>query len=435
MPNKKNLTEILRQRLKSFLTEDQPVIAAVSGGSDSICLLDNLRFVHKNIIAAHVNYQTRPDSHDEEKFVRDFCSKHGIGCEVLQAKELMLDSPNFEARARDIRYQFFADTAKKYHASLIMTAHHQDDLLENIFIRLFRGSGKLFLSLERRMGAAKIIRPLLDFTKAEILAVNRENGVSWCEDLSNKNTDFLRNYIRLDLLPALEKRIPNLTPSLLHLSAVRAEEESFLEDCTVDAQNSIVQDHSFSIDAFFSLAAPIQKRFLHKQLRIWFEREFSAAHISEIIRMSASEKHFFTLHTEKNRILYKNGKKIIFIPQNDNKNLEKIAVIFHNNKIRDNSLFWQASWAEEGIKLDALDILSLRVPEKNEKILLNQGFRQVSSLLKDAKIPAPIRHLSRIIDKNGTAIGIIAPDFIKIHQEHCSKTKGLKITRKFKDFL
>lgn len=430
MPNEKNLTELLRQRLKSFIPEDQPVIAAISGGSDSICLLDNLRFVHKNIIAAHVNYQTRPDSHNEEKFVRDFCSKHGISCEVLQVETLTLDSPNFEARARDIRYQFFADTAKKYHASLILTAHHQDDLLENIFIRLFRGSGKLFLSLERRMGATKIIRPLLDFTKTEILTVNRDNGVSWCEDSSNKNTDFLRNYIRLDLLPVLEKRVPNLTSSLLHLSAVRAEEESFLEDCTINAQNSIVHDNSFSIDAFFNLATPIQKRLLHKQLRTWFEREFSAAHILEIIRMFASEKHFFTLHSEKNRILYKEGKKIIFIPQNDNKNLEKIAIIFHNNKICDNSLFWQASWAEEGIKLEPFDMLSLRIPEKNEKILLNQGFRQVSSLLKDAKIPAPIRHLSRIIDKNGTAIGIIAPDFIKIHQQHCSKTKGLKITRK-----
>src|SRR5437763_9346486 len=114
-----------------MLAKDRLYILAVSGGPDSMFLLDKMRLEGFNLVVAHVNYKKREDSDYDEKLVRNYCQKYALPCEVYQGKNFEYSSiSNFQDRARKIRYDFFQKLADKYLTKYIIVAHHLDDHLE-----------------------------------------------------------------------------------------------------------------------------------------------------------------------------------------------------------------------------------------------------------------------------------------------------------------
>lgn len=169
-------------------------VIAVSGGVDSVVLLDKIanETNPQHIVVAHFDHGIRPDSAEDEAFVREKAGLYGMAYE-FRREELGADTS--EELARDRRYAFLREVAKKY-SGVIVTAHHKDDLVESIAINLSRGTGWRGVAVLDSQG---IERPLLDMTKKEIIGYARENLLEWREDPTNKDAKYLRNAIRRKL--------------------------------------------------------------------------------------------------------------------------------------------------------------------------------------------------------------------------------------------
>lgn len=181
---------------------------AVSGGVDSIVLLDmlvngnidgyDIVDPHRQIVVAHFDHGIRLNSADDELFVRGVAEQHGLAYETKR-EELGVNTS--EEKARNHRYTFLQQIARKYNASLV-TAHHADDVIETVAINLARGTGWRGLAVMDNPG---ILRPLLGMTKKDIIQYAKERNLTWREDSTNQDEKYLRNKLRNKIASLDEK--------------------------------------------------------------------------------------------------------------------------------------------------------------------------------------------------------------------------------------
>jgi tRNA(Ile)-lysidine synthetase-like protein len=165
-------------------------ILAVSGGVDSVVLLDMLaRKKEHEVIVAHFDHGIREESAVDARFVKALALRYGV---TFESKREELGSNSSEAMARERRYNFLREVASKYSAT-IATAHHQDDLIETIVINLIRGTGWRGLAV---LNDKTIKRPLLHYTKHNIYEYALKNNLEWVEDETNHSNVYLRNRVR-----------------------------------------------------------------------------------------------------------------------------------------------------------------------------------------------------------------------------------------------
>jgi tRNA(Ile)-lysidine synthase len=226
---------------QNLMGENDRVIVAVSGGADSLALLHILEEIDLplQLVAVYIDHGLRPqETGDEKKIIENCCVARQIPFESrpvdvhrLIAREKL--SP--EEAARILRYSALEKVRQEYSAKLIAVGHTADDQVEEFFIRLIRGSGSKGLSGMRAKNN-NIVRPLLFATKTELVDYLSSRGVPWCQDSSNFDRQFLRNRVRLDLLPLLEKKFnANLRKTLLQNMDILAEEDQYLDAQTMDA--------------------------------------------------------------------------------------------------------------------------------------------------------------------------------------------------------
>lgn len=171
-------------------------VAAVSGGVDSVVLLDVLKKLPgMELIVAHFDHGIREDSAEDRRFVQRLADKCGLPFEYAEGR---LGSQASEAVARAARYDFLTEVMEKHQAQAIVTAHHEDDALETAIINLLRGTGRKGLSALGTGG--KVERPFLHIPKQDIVQYAESHGLEWREDSTNQEEVYLRNYIRRRLL-------------------------------------------------------------------------------------------------------------------------------------------------------------------------------------------------------------------------------------------
>lgn len=176
-------------------------VVAVSGGVDSMALLDILQRRAAaeggwRLVVAHLDHGIRGDSSQDRKLVQAVAQSRSL---PFVYKEVGLGSSASEAAARQARYDFLRQTLQASNGQAIITAHHQDDVLETAIINMLRGSGRKGLT---SLGdQADLLRPLLAVPKAELVTYAKDQGLQWREDSTNQDDTYLRNYVRLRLLP------------------------------------------------------------------------------------------------------------------------------------------------------------------------------------------------------------------------------------------
>lgn len=200
-----------------------PVVLAISGGVDSMVLLEyaRSRLSKDNFIVAHFNHHIR-DTDQEEILVRDYCIKHGMTYEIGHGVGLTGD----ENQARNQRWDFLESVAKKYHSGFIATAHHKNDLVENFILQIMRGNHILSCPMQEKIEKNGFVRlkPFLDITKEELIKHAHYRKVQWFEDETNQDNDYTRNLVRNVIIPAMMKdrnvltSIPKTIQSVLSLS-------------------------------------------------------------------------------------------------------------------------------------------------------------------------------------------------------------------------
>ena len=179
--------------------EDGRYVVAVSGGVDSVVLLELLSKNNGLILAvAHLDHGIREESSVDREFVEDLSKRYGY---KFYYEEGNLGSGASEDQARVARYSFLDRVKKDFHAKAILTAHHQDDLLETAALNILRGTGRKGLSALK--STEHIIRPLLNYSKDEIIDYALKNNLNWVEDKTNLDTKYRRNFIRHELLKSL----------------------------------------------------------------------------------------------------------------------------------------------------------------------------------------------------------------------------------------
>ena len=215
------------------------VIVGVSGGPDSVALLHAL-FVLRHELGlslhvAHFNHNWRKSAAMDERFVRRLAGQWGLPCACGRMPGRFARAATArEERGRAQRLRFFQRLAKKINARAIMLGHTQDDLVETVLMHILRGSGLQGMRgmlPHRRIQGAYLIRPLLGVRKKDILAYLKRNGVRYRQDPTNRQDHFLRNRIRLELLPLLEKRYnPGIRGTLSNMADTAGLDYDYLEE-------------------------------------------------------------------------------------------------------------------------------------------------------------------------------------------------------------
>jgi tRNA(Ile)-lysidine synthase len=240
------------------------------------------------------------ESAREREAVIRMAAALGVPCESV-----LIDVPtyiketgrNAQAAAREKRYAFLYETARKYGASRIALAHHADDQAETVLMRILRGTspgGLAGIPIRRREKNVELIRPLLRMNKADILSYCSHFGLSFSEDSSNAKRDYFRNTVRLDVLPALKKYNPQLPAALIRLSELAAQEDDWMERETRDVFGRCVQQGrdgcQMTRKALLDLHVALQRRLIKLILNyVGMETESTTFDSVETVRMAASD--------------------------------------------------------------------------------------------------------------------------------------------------
>jgi tRNA(Ile)-lysidine synthase len=229
-----------------LINENDRVVVAVSGGADSLALLYILAEIDLplQLTAVYIDHGLRPrETPQEQKTIEDSCLALNIPFSVrrVNVHDLVAQGKkSLEEAARLLRYQALEEFRHEYRAKIIAVGHTADDQVEEFFIRLIRGSSSRGLA-GMRLQRDTIIRPLLFEKKAQLVEFLVDRNIHWCLDSSNQDRQFLRNRVRLDLLPLLEESFnPALRTTILHQMDVLAEEDKFLQEQTEIASGQCV---------------------------------------------------------------------------------------------------------------------------------------------------------------------------------------------------
>jgi tRNA(Ile)-lysidine synthase len=215
-------------KLRLTLANDQPLLIGVSGGADSVALLHALVQLGYRPHVCHLNHQWRgAESDADAEFVRQIADEFGLPVSV-ESRVVARD----ENAARQARLQFFESVAARTSIHVLALAHTADDQVETFLLRLLRGAatpGLAGMRSEQQIGSLRIVRPMLNVRRAEVLEYLRAHGLQWHEDTGNLNRKFLRNRVRHELLPLLEREFnPAIRDVLLRTAEVLRDEDELL---------------------------------------------------------------------------------------------------------------------------------------------------------------------------------------------------------------
>ena len=208
---------------KHLFTGNKLVLAALSGGADSVALLSLLHDMRLPLHALHCNFHLRgPESDRDEAFVRQLCQQLGVPVTVAQfdtAAYARQNGISIEMAARQQRYQFFREQAEAMEAEAVAVAHHLDDQAETLMLNLLRGTGLRGLAaMSPRTGI--IVRPLLDVRRADLISYLNSRGLTYVTDSTNLERDALRNRIRLDIMPMLRQINPRADEAIAQTARI-----------------------------------------------------------------------------------------------------------------------------------------------------------------------------------------------------------------------
>ncbi len=260
------------RRLGTF-APDQPAIVGVSGGLDSVVLLDLLRRAGcEKLVVAHFHHGLRGKEADRDAvFVRQLAKEAGLISVAGRGQTRVRATKNkesLEEAARMLRRKFLARAAAKHRAAAIYLAHQANDAAETMLFHLARGTGRRGLGSLRseaplEKSTAVIVRPLLPFTREEILTYAKARGLAWREDKSNASREFTRNRIRRDALPALARAVGHdPIPAMARAAEILASEEEWLESLVADE----AQTAQLDVRAFRRKPLAHQRRLLRAWL-------------------------------------------------------------------------------------------------------------------------------------------------------------------------
>ena len=377
--------------------KQETVVIATSGGPDSMCLLHLInQNTNLKIICAHVNHKLREESEAEAQMVKNYCTCNNITYEYY---ELTNYKGNTEAYAREKRYNFFEKIIKKYNSKYLLTAHHGDDLVETILMKIIRGN------LDNLVGFKKltkrdnyyIYRPLINKTKEEIINYCKNNNIKYAIDKTNFEDTYTRNRIRKYILPELKKENKNIHNNFIKLSNKIEEYEDYINKEVDNKLKDIYKEEKINIKILNKEEKIIKEKILYKILKTIYKediKQIKQKHINQILNAFSNKKPNIILNLPLNKIFIKEYSKAKIINKIDKKEYNYILkdeIKLPNNHnikiikdINDTSNFI--------IKLNTKEIkmpLHIRTRKEGDKIKIKglNGRKKLKDIFINEKIP------------------------------------------------
>ena len=305
--------------------KNDKIVVGCSTGPDSMALVDMLLKIRDQynlcIIIAHVNHNVRKESAKEAEFIKGYCELHQLFFETMTIEEYGDD--NFHNEARNIRYKFFDTIVRKYDANYLMTAHHGDDLMETILMRMVRGSnldGYSGFKMIVDMDGYKIVRPLIYYTKQELLDYDILNHVPYFIDKSNEKDKYTRNRYRKYILPFLKSEEKDVHLKFLKFSNTLNESCRFIDKEVKKAVKRCINDDKILIDKFIEEDEFIQREILYDFLKNYYQDDLiliNDKHIDILLRLIRSRKANSCINLPNDVIGKKQYNEFMFVRDMD----------------------------------------------------------------------------------------------------------------------
>lgn len=285
----------IKQTIKKYnlIEKNDKVLVAVSGGPDSLSLLNILHDLGYNLCVAHVNHGLRENAKIDEEFVKKFCKEKNIPCFVkkINLKD-NLNGMSTEEAGRKERYDFFEKVLKEQGCTKIATAHNSNDNVETVIMNMIRGSGLSGLKGIEPI-RANIIRPLIETSRKEIEEYCEEKKLNPRHDESNDETMYTRNKVRIELIPYIEKNInSNVINNITRMSKIISDEERFILEMVENAYNDIVlkedEGHVIcSLKIFNKLDIVLKRRLILKMIIkvLGNAKDIEKVHVDDVVKL------------------------------------------------------------------------------------------------------------------------------------------------------
>lgn len=383
---------------KELFSKQEKLIVTLSGGVDSMVLFDVVYKLNKNIIVAHVNHKAREISDQEFDTLKAFAKSKKVVFEGYVASRN--ESENFHQDSRNQRYNFFRAIAQKHQAKKILVAHHQDDQVETILMRLIRGTsftGYAGIPGERKDRNISIIRPFMDIKKSTLVEYAKENEVPFYEDESNQEDYYTRNRFRNKIIPLLKEENPKLNERVAQFADYINSADSVL----TKLRDQFLQEYCFyntvSLEAFKKLDRAIMIKVIKHLVNTTTmdSVEVSYDQYNAIINMCFNDtpnntyalgkgfefvKEYESVYVQKevevekiNITVEKEGEYFV----SDNK-----SYVFSTKKLEHNSTnYFELCYN------DKVFPLYIRQRQNGDKMSLKVGTKKVKNIMIDQKVP------------------------------------------------
>ncbi len=382
---------------------DNYVVVGVSAGPDSMCLLNLLEKKTNKIIVCHINHNIREQSIIEEEYLKTYCQEHNLIFESMTIKEYKEN--NFENEARKIRYKYYEEILNKYNSNKLFLAHHGDDLIETILMKIERVSNIEGYAGIKRISKLKnydIIRPLLPYTKEDIITYNKSHNITYYIDSSNTNIDYTRNWYRHKVLPILKEKDKNIHLKFLKYSETLQEYNEYIDREINKKLSTIYQNSIINIDVLNKEDYFLKKNILYYIMNDIYNNEsniITEKHIQNILTMINSNKPNLSINMPQNKILVKEYNKL-YIKKNI-KEEKKYKIIFEDTtKIDSLEIKKVAEEESDGNNICRLNSKNIKLPLyiRNRKdgdymILKNSNYKKkIKEIFIENKLPISKRN-------------------------------------------
>lgn len=405
--------------LKENINKNDIVVVACSGGPDSMCLLSLVNELKNElnlkIIVAHVNHKLRIESEEEKEMVENYSKENNLIFELLEITKYS-NNKFSEEDARKRRYDFFNKLIKKYNTNVLLTAHHGDDLIETIQMRLTRGSnlsGYIGIKMINENNNYKILRPLLSTTKENILNYLNDKNIPYRIDKTNEELKHTRNKYRHYILPFLKNENKKVHEKYLKFSKELIEYDNFVN--TYIRNNNFIVDNSIVINKIKGESDFIKRKALELLIK-----EIQKDDIFDI--SDEQMKNLMKLYTLDNKEIDLNNNyqginsygKILILKKNS-EILNKV-LIDKDMKLSDYYFYYNDETKKDNtnscILLNSNEIklpLYIRSFDNGDRIVVKNlnGSKKVSDIFIDNKVPKHKRSTYPIlVDANNTILWV-----------------------------
>ncbi len=371
------------------MKKDKLVTVALSGGSDSVCCLHYL--LHNTdyqVGAVHFNHQLRgAESDRDEDFCRELCQKWNVPLTVGRgdvAGRAKATGESIEEAARHMRYDFFASLR-----TTVATAHHGNDNGETVLLQLLRGTG-----LKGLCGIPAdrdfLIRPLLGWSKAQVMDYLTAHHLDYVEDSTNQLDDGLRNQIRHHILPKMVELQPNFISKIEKTTKLLQADQDYLQTIAQETLQKASNDKGLHIPTVLSCHPAICGRVILEFLKAGGLKKPTSGHVENLLSMASGVVTLPGLTVGKYHDYW------VLNPQ-ELPPLEPITV----------HLPWEGVLSSgQSLRLEGEGVVTIRPRKPGDRIPVSGGHKTVKKFMIDQKIPANLRETTPIIEKDGKVIAV-----------------------------